>query len=98
MLDQTLSVGRSGRPPWLGKVRPSRDKELGQDAGGNREPWGRAELDFTANIYWAQGYGGHCHRLSGDRDRQRHEPCIMPVHLSPSSSICGDMGIKEQAL
>lgn len=32
----------------------SRTTELGQDTGGSRELQGRAELDFTATMYWAQ--------------------------------------------
>lgn len=52
----TLCAGRSGQPQWAGKVRTdwredSQAKMLGQDVVSNRGQWGRAELDFMANIY-----------------------------------------------
>lgn len=80
------------------RVRPDYEEktgqaeELGQDAVGNREPWGTAELDFTNNAVGT---------IIGYRDTEMDKDmnlAVMTLHLNPSSSICSDMDIKEQAL
>lgn len=72
----------------------SRTRELGQDTGGNREPWRRAELISQPPCTGRSDVRG---TVTGCRDTQMGK-YIMTMHVSPSSSICSDTGIREQAL